>query len=161
MIKEFKTISRKDFLKTAGSTALFAALGISIHGCSNVTNSESEMPDGNSPGSDKAITIDGDTITLNLNNDEISKLKNAGEWLLIRGADVLVVNVDGNVIRAFTSVCTHSGCNTSWAFSNSQFVCQCHGSKFNTSGQVTQGPANSDLEEFQVSRDGDTVTINK
>lgn len=154
--------TRKDFLRTAGSTLLFASLGISLSSCGNVTDSVSEGIDPVDPSDpDSPIKINGNTITLDLSSPQLEKIKMEGEWLLIADANTLVVNVDGNTIRAFTSVCTHTGCSTNWAFNGELFTCTCHNSKFNTSGTVVQGPANSDLEEFKVDRDDEILTITK
>jgi cytochrome b6-f complex iron-sulfur subunit len=158
-----KPYTRKDFLRTAGSTALFAALGISFGSCTSIVDSSPGNIDVPSDPSDPnpAIFIDGDRIILNLDAGELEGLRSEGGWLLIRDALTLVVNVDGQNLRAFTSVCTHTGCITSWSFNGSLFICTCHNSRFNTSGEVVQGPANRDLEEFSVVRDGDLVTIDK
>ncbi|MFW6347630.1 MAG: ubiquinol-cytochrome c reductase iron-sulfur subunit [Cyclonatronaceae bacterium] len=152
------SISRKDFLRTAGSTALFAAFGIAISSCSSVVDADS---DNVSDTSGTAITIEGDTIILDLDADELESLQDEGGWLLIRDARTLIVNIDGQSYRAFTSVCTHTGCSTNWEFNGALFICTCHDSRFNTGGEVVQGPATRDLEEFSVVRDGNIVTINK
>jgi len=155
-----KPCTRKDFLKRAGSKALMAALGISfVNACTSITDSGTEVTDPADPGS--PIEIDGDTILLDLSNNELADLRNQGGWLLIREADTLLVNVDGDLFRAFTSVCTHSGCNNSWNFNGALFICTCHNSRFNTGGEVVQGPATRDLEEFAVVRTGNTLTITK
>lgn len=152
------TFSRKDFLRTAGSTALFATLGIGFFGCSSkVTGNEPEQVE--EPG--EAIQVDGNTITIDLEQPEVAGLRSAGGWLLINQANTLVVNVDGDVIRAFTSVCTHAQCSDSWDFNSNEFICNCHFSTFDTSGRVTSGPATQDLEEYSVSRDVNIVTIVK
>ncbi len=155
-------VSRKDFLRTAGSVALFAALGISFSSCSSPTAAETDpAPTPPPPSGSNGITISGNTITVNLNTSTTEGLKNSGGWLLVNAAQVIVVNVDGSTIRAFSSVCTHQGCSTNWAFSSGLFECTCHGSRFNTSGQVVRGPAASNLPEYSVNRNGDTVTITK
>lgn len=165
--KNIEQIDRKEFLRTAGSTALFTFLGIGMIGCGNSTSAMDENivddTSGDNGGGNSGIDIsnNGNTITIDLTASDVSALNNSGGWLLITGANTLVVNVGDSVIRAFTSVCTHSGCSDSWQFSNSLFECTCHNSLFNTNGEVVRGPANSDLTEFSVSRDGDTVTINK
>jgi len=163
-----KSVTRKDFLRTAGSTALFTALGIGFYGCSSTSTGglddldENEDPPANGSDAD-AITIsdNGNTITIDLLNSSVSDLNEQGGWVLIRDANTLVVNVGGETIRSFTSVCTHTGCSTNWAFSNSLFECTCHGSRFNTSGEVTRGPASRDLEEFSVTREDNLITIKK
>ncbi len=157
-----KDFSRKDFLRTAGSVSLFAALGIGFYGCSSSTDATDTTPP-TIPDDDDAITITGggNTISIDLSNNSVANLREQGGWLLITAANTLIVNVDGDTFRSFTSVCTHQGCSTNWQFSNELFECTCHGSRFNTSGSVVRGPANADLAEFTVSVEGDIVTINK
>ncbi|TVR34223.1 MAG: ubiquinol-cytochrome c reductase iron-sulfur subunit [Balneolaceae bacterium] len=163
---EKEPYSRKEFLRTAGSAALFSALGIPfITSCDGSTTDALEGPNGsgngNAGGDTDGITISGNQVIIDLDSTAGAPLNSSGGWLLIRDAQVLAVNVDGTVIRAFTSVCTHQGCDTSWQFSNSLFTCSCHGSQFNTSGGVVRGPAAQDLEEFNVSKDNSNVTITK
>lgn len=160
-------LTRKNFLKKAGSTALFAALGISfIPGCSS-SPTGANNPDDNqgtgSGGNSSAINVSGNTTTVDLAHSEVSGLKESGGWLLITkgNANILVVNIDGSTYRAFSSVCTHTGCTDSWTFSSSQFICNCHGSRFNTQGQVVNGPATADLPEYGTSVNNDTLTITK
>jgi len=149
--------TRKDFLKTAGSTALFAALGIGFFGCSsNVTDSDMLSLD-----ESNAITIDNNKVTIDLSSSSVVNLNNQNGWLLIIEAETLVVNVGDNVIRAFTSVCTHAQCSSSWDFRESEFICGCHNSKFNTNGKVTQGPATRDLKEFEIDRNENLLVITK
>jgi cytochrome b6-f complex iron-sulfur subunit len=157
------SVSRKQFLRTAGSAALFAALGISFSACNvnDANDPPTSTPPPTLPPNSDAITIQGNTITINLAHSSTSDLKNQGRWLLISQASTLVVNVDGTTIRAFTSVCTHAGCATNWQFGDSRFTCTCHGSQFNTAGQVVRGPATANLAEFTVTRNGDTLTIQK
>lgn len=158
------SVSRKEFLRTAGSVALFAALGISLSSCNvNDANSDSGQttPPPTLPPNSSAINIQGNTITIDLSHSTTSNLKSQGQWLLISQATTIVVNVDGTTIRAFTSVCTHAGCATNWQYENSRFTCTCHGSQFNTSGQVVRGPATANLAEFSVTRNGDSLTIQK
>ncbi len=57
-----------------------------------------------------------------------------------------------------TAVCTHEGCAVS-GFANSVYVCPCHGSEFNTSGAVVQGPATSSLRQFPTTFANNVVTI--
>ncbi|MEP1152571.1 MAG: Rieske (2Fe-2S) protein [Balneola sp.] len=162
------TLTRKDFLKRAGSTALFAALGINfVTGCSSSptdnNSSGNEGGGGNTGGGSSAITVSGQTTSIDLTHSDVSSLQNSGGWLLITksSANILVVNIDGSTYRAFSSVCTHTGCTDSWTFSSSEFICNCHGSRFDTQGQVVRGPATSDLPEYGTSVNNDVLTITK
>ncbi len=159
-----KPIDRKQFLKTAGSTALFAFLGIKLVGCDVTSSSDEPDPDENGNGNGDDITdiiIDGNTVTLNLDAPTLAELRNAGGWMVIGQAALIVVNIDGNLIRAFTNVCPHAGCNDSWQYNNERFICTCHNSTFQNDGTFVSGPAGRDLPEFSVDRDENIVTITK
>ncbi len=147
--------SRRHFLRTTCTSATLLAMGWSLSGCDSSPAEEDPDP---IPGS--GVSIDGNTITLDLRATDTSQLAAAGGFLLIKSARTLAVNVDGNAIRAFTSVCTHQGCDVE-GFQNSRLTCFCHGSQYNTSGEVVAGPAPSPLKEFAVTRSENTVTINK
>ncbi|MCC5941261.1 MAG: ubiquinol-cytochrome c reductase iron-sulfur subunit [Balneolaceae bacterium] len=157
-----KSVSRKEFLKTAGSLTILSTLGIGIYGCSSSTDAVNGQPP-QVPSDDGAISITsgGNTIEIDLTKDSVSDLLAQGGWLLITAANTLIVNVDGDNYRSFTSVCTHQGCSTNWQFSNNLFECTCHGSRFDTSGSVVRGPAASNLTEFTVTVEGNKITINK
>lgn len=168
MKTETKSESRRKFLRTAGSTALFAALGIGFYGCGSDTVSTDINGGGTTEpgagfstvsGNTAGVTISGGVVELDLGSDPLQFLKTQGSAILITGANVLAVNVGGQNIRAFTSVCTHQGCSTNWTYGDGQFTCTCHNSRFDSSGSVTRGPATRDLAEFSVSRDGDKVVI--
>jgi len=64
--------------------------------------------------------------------------------------NVLVLR-DERGFRALSLICTHLGCITSQEASG-EFVCPCHGSRFDSQGRVTQGPAPSALRYLEVSR---------
>lgn len=155
-------MDRKAFLRTAGSAALFAALGITFSSCNvsdSGTGSDNNNGNNNGGGSVSGIVISGNTITLNLAAAEISNLRSAGGWRLINQANTLVVNIDGTLFRAFSSFCPHRGCNDSWQYASNRFRCTCHNSVFENTGVLVSGPATSNLIEFGVNRTGDIVTI--
>lgn len=41
--------------------------------------------------------------------------------------------------------CTHAGCLVKWNKNNNNFVCPCHGSRFDVEGNVITGPATTNL----------------
>lgn len=158
------SINRRIFLSKAGLTVLAGYVGGSfLASCG--TDELEDLGTGNNnsgrPSDDSAegININGNTITIEL--AKVRELENQGGWLLITGAQVLVVNVGGNAFNALTSVCTHSNCDRNWTFSNSRFTCTCHGSQFDTSGNVLQGPANRPLNAFNTRIEDGILTITK
>jgi nitrite reductase/ring-hydroxylating ferredoxin subunit len=64
---------------------------------------------------------------------------------------------DGEGLYAVSSTCTHLGCTVNGE--DNKFVCPCHGSQFDLSGRVLQGPAAKVLPNFEVrlSDDGRVV----
>ena len=47
--------------------------------------------------------------------------------------------------------CTHRGCEVE--VHGARYVCPCHGSEFNTSGAVLEGPAERPLKTFKITED--------
>lgn len=175
--KEQNHYSRKQFLRTAGSTALFATLGIGLYGCdttdAGLDDSGNDQSGPGSPSSsdgaiagltavrtnNAGVTVAGNEITLDLTDETLSKLKNEGQALWLTDEKVLTVNVDGTTIRSFTAVCTHASCSDSWNLGGGNFNCSCHGSRFNSGGGVVRGPANADLAEFSTQKDEDNENL--
>ena len=70
----------------------------------------------------------------------------------------LLARTGENVVTALTAICTHEGCTVSNSSGN-QFVCPCHGSTYNTSGTVANGPANRALQAFPTQVANGVVTF--
>jgi glycine/D-amino acid oxidase-like deaminating enzyme/nitrite reductase/ring-hydroxylating ferredoxin subunit len=63
------------------------------------------------------------------------------------GGEKLAVYRDGEGnLSAVSAVCTHLGCCVRWNKSESSWDCPCHGSRFDTTGRVLNGPALHPLE---------------
>jgi glycine/D-amino acid oxidase-like deaminating enzyme/nitrite reductase/ring-hydroxylating ferredoxin subunit len=54
---------------------------------------------------------------------------------------------DSGEIRRLSAVCTHLGCIVAWNPAERSWDCPCHGSRFDPSGAVIQGPATEPLDE--------------
>jgi glycine/D-amino acid oxidase-like deaminating enzyme/nitrite reductase/ring-hydroxylating ferredoxin subunit len=64
-----------------------------------------------------------------------------------RGASkVAAYRDEGGTVHAVSAVCTHLGCQVKWNQAERSWDCPCHGSRFDVSGRVIQGPAVKDLE---------------
>lgn len=46
---------------------------------------------------------------------------------------------------AINPTCTHLGCTVDWKADQNQFVCPCHGSRYDNQGRVVHGPAQRSL----------------
>jgi len=141
-------MKRLEFVRKSGAAALLISMGLALESCND--DAEDLMP--------KNDTDDDQIIIFDLNTSPFDVLKNEDGWLLHPKENILLVNV-GGTIRAFTSVCTHSGCNDDWTYGNSTFTCNCHGSMFNNKGEVISGPASSNLKEYGVTVDKNLASI--
>jgi cytochrome b6-f complex iron-sulfur subunit len=49
-----------------------------------------------------------------------------------------------------TAVCTHLGCLTRYEADQNRIFCPCHGSRFSSAGEVTNGPAPKALPRLEI-----------
>src|SRR5207253_9822142 len=79
--------------------------------------------------------------------DSEDKVK-AGEGAIIRSGLTkrAVYRDEDGVLHEMSAVCVHLGCIVSWNTSEKTWDCPCHGSRYDSTGRVINGPANKDLE---------------
>ena len=149
--------SRRRFIEKAGASTVMALFGTAFF--TSCSGDDPEPANTTTPTPpENGITVSGNTIRIDLNvQDDLTR---NGSWLLIVNAQTLVANVGGSYI-ALTSVCTHSGCDRNWTYNNEEFTCTCHNSRFDTAGNVIQGPANQPLTSFSTVVSGQILTITK
>lgn len=89
-----------------------------------------------------------------------SPLATVGNAALVQSAagDFLVARTAQSTFVALTAMCTHQAC-TITNFGSSLFICPCHGSEYDMSGRVVQGPAIAPLREFATQFADPTLTI--
>lgn len=80
------------------------------------------------------------SATRELFGGAVRKIKN-----VILGSDnKYVVQYTDGTTKVLSRECPHAGCDVD--YKNGEFVCPCHGSKFDSEGKVIQGPATQNLE---------------
>lgn len=96
------------------------------------------------------------TLTIDLNDTDYNSLGSNGGFVVV---DKIIVINTGEGFIALSSVCTHQGCQVSYDHGSANLPCPCHGSIFSTSGSVLNGPASSPLKKYDVTVEGDILTI--
>lgn len=142
-------MERKDFIKkfTVGGSILLAS-PIIFNACSK--NDDTGNPAGNNNPNQNEIVID-------LTNADFSTLGTIGGYAY--KGDIIIFRTSETNYVALSKLCTHSQCTVTYSHAKSEVPCPCHGSKFNTSGTVTNGPATSNLKKYTVKKDGNSLKI--
>ena len=131
-----RVFSRRATLIT-GAVASGALLASCAEGDSNVTAPEGtvEVGSASAVGVGKAARLTHGSTTV------IVSQPSAGEY------------------KAFSTVCTHQGCQVQVQDSN-RIVCPCHGSEFAVAdGSVVHGPAESPLASYPVQEKGGKIFV--
>jgi cytochrome b6-f complex iron-sulfur subunit len=140
-------MKRRELIRNiaAGTATLFIAPTI-------MTSCQEDEPDPDNGNGDPS----DDTLTIDLNDNNFSSLTVAGGSQVI---DSIIVINTGDGFIALSSECTHQGCQVSYNHGNGNLPCPCHGSIFSTTGSVLNGPASSPLRKYNISQEGDVLTI--
>ncbi|MEN8039945.1 MAG: Rieske 2Fe-2S domain-containing protein [Actinomycetota bacterium] len=70
-----------------------------------------------------------------------------------------IARLDDGGFLALHQRCTHLGCTVPWDQAAGQFICPCHNSQFDDTGDVLNPPAPRPLDLFSVSIEGDIVSV--
>ncbi len=102
-------------------------------------------------------------ISIDLSKSENSALNTIGGARKIpnprdKKRPIIVTRVSENDVAAFSSKCTHFGCEVALP-AKAAIACPCHGATFDLKGKVTGGPARKDLQPFVATLTGSLITI--
>jgi len=75
-----------------------------------------------------------------------------------KGEFYLVRLEDGGLL-ALSCKCTHLGCTVPWVEKEKKFLCPCHASAFDITGNVISAPAPRALDIYPVSIENNTVKV--
>jgi len=133
-------IKRRSFLSIASLTSFFAALGTAVAGILRLPN-PAVMPGPRrrfKVGSPEEFAVGSETAFAEQN---------------------LVLFRDSQGFYAISTTCTHLGCAVAQV--QGGFACPCHGSRFDSNGNVIGGPAPRPLPWLEISRAADgTLLVN-
>jgi Rieske Fe-S protein len=81
-------------------------------------------------------------------------------WYRARGREIVFLVWDGaRDVRAFSSTCTHLGCQVRWDRDATRFICPCHGGVYAADGSVLEGPPRRPLDKIGARLDGSGGTV--
>jgi len=154
---EHASQTRREFCQQACHAASLAALGVLLPGCGGSPTAPSGG--GNFPALPVVTsTITGNAFTLTV--DASSPLNAVGSAALVQasGQPFLVAHTAQDTFVALAGTCTHAQCTVA-GFSGGEYVCPCHGSRYNTSGVVVSGPAPRNLAQFASAFANGVLTV--
>jgi cytochrome b6-f complex iron-sulfur subunit len=96
-------------------------------------------------------------ITIDLSSNAFSALGTVGGFAYKN--NIIVIRSAESSYIALSKLCTHSQCTVTYSHANGNLPCPCHGSIFSTSGNVLNGPASTNLKQYNVKKEGNTLTI--
>ena len=144
-------MERKDFIKkfAVGGSVLFAAPAV-FNACSDPAEEIIQDEEENNNTNPNDIIVD-------LNHVNYSELKTVGGYAY--SGEIIIFRSGDTQYVALSKICTHEGCTVTYSHTDSEVPCACHGSKFSTTGSVTNGPATSNLKKYTVKLEGTTLKI--
>ena len=146
--------SRREFCVQAGEfVALLAVAGIS-ESCAGPTSPSDAAP----PLPQITGTLTNGGVIIQVGVDSPLATPGGAAQVQAGNATYLVARTGEESFTAVTAVCTHEGCTVS-GFSDGIYVCPCHGSRYNTSGTVVNGPAPRPLRQFATTFTDGVLTI--
>jgi glycine/D-amino acid oxidase-like deaminating enzyme/nitrite reductase/ring-hydroxylating ferredoxin subunit len=94
------------------------------------------------------------------NEQSLMTLPNQEGLILNRGLKKIAVYKDAEgQIEMKSAVCPHLGCIVAWNSLEKSWDCPCHGSRFDCSGKVLEGPAVSNLSEIKSDENRDEIYL--
>jgi cytochrome b6-f complex iron-sulfur subunit len=143
-IKQPYKKSRRDFLRKSWLFLGLVAAGEFLFFIVNLLRPGKELRS-SVPSTLKVIGNVEDFPVNSVTTDRINKL-------------FLVRNDDGGFL-ALSLICSHLGCSVAWDKPNDRFICPCHSSAFDRSGNVINSPAPRALDFYPVIIEAGKVRI--
>jgi len=133
-------MDRRDFIKASCALCAMGAIVYSMESCSKDSTAPKNV-----------------NFSLDLTSSSNAALNTVGGYIIQNS--VIVIRLNSTDYIALSAVCTHQGCTVSYDKTNTRLSCPCHGGTYNTNGAVTGGPPPSALAKYNVTKNGNTLTI--
>jgi Rieske Fe-S protein len=154
-----RVISRREFIKLTGATALCTCAGAGISGCSN-----SAGVSGIPLAPEGSYQREGDRVVVSLAAAEQLNPVGGAVRLAVdgegeEGLKLVIIHLAGEDFRAFADSCTHNGKELNYLPGDSKLRCRSGKSHFDLEGNVLKGPAESALLVYPAYRQGDRLVL--
>lgn len=137
-------MDRKEFLKKSVIMAVgVAGAAAFLEACKKKNN----QPSSSAPNVD---------FTIDISTSQYNALQKNGGYVYDNNV-IIARDNSGNFIALY-DVCPHAGCTVQFDGS-SKFPCPCHGSLFDNSGNVINGPATTGLKKYNTSLSGNMLHV--
>jgi Rieske Fe-S protein len=146
-LKILQNRSRRDFLSTCvhslAGLAIVGTVAPLLDGCSDTAIT----------GVDQGYQATFDVTALDTDNKALMTSSKGGD-----GFPIIIARLSATSYVALSAQCTHEACQVD-APLGASIYCSCHGSKFDLSGNVLQGPARSPLYKYATAYDATARTV--
>jgi len=154
---------RRSVVALAGATALGVASAAALAACGSGSTGSSAAGtagpgDGGSPAANASTA--GTSASAAAGPKALAKLADVpvGGGLVVTGPTgkpIVVTQPSAGTVAAVSALCTHQGCKV--LLQGKQLNCPCHGSEFDLTGKVLQGPATTRLPAVPVKVSGTDI----
>ena len=82
-----------------------------------------------------------------------------GTVTAFQSGEFYIVRLDDGGLLALSCKCTHLGCTVPWVEKEKKFLCPCHASAYDITGNVINSPATRSLDIFPVVIENNVVRV--
>jgi len=156
-MSDTNTVSRRRFCAGACEVASGATLATLFSACGGGSSSPTSPSGAASMLRVLAGRFTGPGVQVTVAGSALADV--GGAVLVESTAGVfLLARISASAFSAIDAVCSHESCTVTGA-DGATYVCPCHGSRYNRSGQVLAGPARASLRQFATTFTDGVVTI--
>ncbi len=166
---EARQVARRQFIAVTGATVLAGAV-TGVAWLNGLNNKSSDAPTGtaNPVPTPPVVGQSGTASALPVSGSSKGKVLASLSSLAIgdvqpfttpdsHESGLLIRQADGSV-KAFSTVCTHQGCDVGFVKAQQKLACPCHGAEFDiATGEPTRPPARRALKSYKVEIDGGNI----
>lgn len=149
-------MQRREFFSWLSMGALASSLSVVIAACSRSSLSQDSSLTTQETAPEPSSTIRSDGF---IAVGTVAEVKEYEQIFDPKHEIVVVQNLTNNQLSALNFKCSHQGCPVGWDKTNQILICPCHGSRFNSQGEILQGPAGQPLKAYPVKEENGLVLV--